>query len=102
MALLAVFREGLNPAYQAEMACRDTSVTLSQYISTIIRLDNLRRQHSFRAHEKLFPNQCNWDEPMSQRGNASGESSIDSATTVDNPATKSTNAQKKSHVTGGK
>lgn len=41
IALQAVFREGLNPALQAEMADKDTNMTLSQYNSTAIRLDNL-------------------------------------------------------------
>lgn len=44
-ALLAVFREGLNVDLKAEMACCETNVSLSQYITTAIRLDNLCRQH---------------------------------------------------------
>ncbi|KAK3513110.1 hypothetical protein QTP70_001682 [Hemibagrus guttatus] len=40
-ALLAVFREGLNSGLQAEMACRDTHSTLSEFITTTICLDNL-------------------------------------------------------------
>lgn len=43
-ALLTVFREGLCPALQEEMACPSTNVTLSEYITTAIRLDNLLRQ----------------------------------------------------------
>ncbi|KAK3523528.1 hypothetical protein QTP70_001896 [Hemibagrus guttatus] len=48
--LLAVFREGL----QAEMACRNPDTTLSEYIITTIRLDNLLRQqhHSLRPHNE--------------------------------------------------
>lgn len=49
MALVVVFREGLNHELKADMVCRDTNVTLSQYISTAIRLDNLRCQHRFSA-----------------------------------------------------
>lgn len=44
-ALIAVFHESLNPDLKAKMACRENNATLSQYISTVIRLDNLRRQH---------------------------------------------------------
>ncbi|KAK3560483.1 hypothetical protein QTP86_009614 [Hemibagrus guttatus] len=44
-ALQAVFREGLHPALQAEMACHDIDTALSNYISMAICLDNLRRQH---------------------------------------------------------
>ncbi|KAK3514129.1 hypothetical protein QTP70_005130 [Hemibagrus guttatus] len=35
-AILAVFREGLCPASQAEMACWDSNATLSNYITTTI------------------------------------------------------------------
>lgn len=40
-ALLVVFCEGLCPALQVEMACRSTNITLSEYITIAIRLDNL-------------------------------------------------------------
>ncbi|KAK3574044.1 hypothetical protein QTP86_001341 [Hemibagrus guttatus] len=51
-ALLAVFKEGLNPALQAEMACRDPDTTLLLYIGMATRLDNLRRQHHASTHPR--------------------------------------------------
>ncbi|KAG7314451.1 hypothetical protein KOW79_021754 [Hemibagrus wyckioides] len=33
--------EGLNPTLQAKLACRDTNISLSQYITMTIHLDNL-------------------------------------------------------------
>ncbi|KAK3572077.1 hypothetical protein QTP86_022304 [Hemibagrus guttatus] len=44
-ALWAVFREGLNPALQTELACREDATSLTQFVATAIRLDNLLRQH---------------------------------------------------------
>ncbi|KAK3570216.1 hypothetical protein QTP86_016527, partial [Hemibagrus guttatus] len=44
-ALWAVFREGLSPALQTELACREDATSLSQYVATAIRLDNLLCQH---------------------------------------------------------
>ncbi|KAK3539891.1 hypothetical protein QTP70_015770, partial [Hemibagrus guttatus] len=44
-ALWAVFRAGLNPGLQAELACHTEATSLSQFVATFIRLDNLRRQH---------------------------------------------------------
>ncbi|KAK3545988.1 hypothetical protein QTP70_018944 [Hemibagrus guttatus] len=44
-ALWAVFRAGLNPGLQAELACHTEATSLSQFVATSIRLDNLRRQH---------------------------------------------------------
>lgn len=44
-AILVVFREGLNVDLKAEISCCETNVFLSQYITTVIRLDNLCRQH---------------------------------------------------------
>ncbi|KAK3517701.1 hypothetical protein QTP70_015679 [Hemibagrus guttatus] len=44
-ALWAVFRAGLNPALQEELACDMKATSLSQFVATAIRLDNLRRQH---------------------------------------------------------
>ncbi|KAK3524674.1 hypothetical protein QTP86_000583 [Hemibagrus guttatus] len=44
-SLWAVFRAGLNPKLQAELACRVEATTLSQFVATAIRLDNLMRQH---------------------------------------------------------
>ncbi|KAK3513361.1 hypothetical protein QTP70_012340 [Hemibagrus guttatus] len=44
-SLWAVFRAGLNPELQTELACRVEATTLSQFVATAIRLDNLMRQH---------------------------------------------------------
>ncbi|KAK3548098.1 hypothetical protein QTP70_004725 [Hemibagrus guttatus] len=44
-ALWAVFREGLSPALQTELACWEDATSLSQYVATANRLDNLLRQH---------------------------------------------------------
>ncbi|KAK3547886.1 hypothetical protein QTP70_000343 [Hemibagrus guttatus] len=44
-ALWAVFRTGLNPALQTELACHMEATSLSQFVATAIRLDNLRLQH---------------------------------------------------------
>ncbi|KAK3521101.1 hypothetical protein QTP86_001892, partial [Hemibagrus guttatus] len=44
-ALWAVFRAGLNPGLQAELACHTEATSLSQFVATSIRLDNLRHQH---------------------------------------------------------
>ncbi|KAK3545159.1 hypothetical protein QTP70_001710 [Hemibagrus guttatus] len=44
-ALWAVFRAGLKPELQAELACRTEDTTLSQFVAMAIRLDNLLRQH---------------------------------------------------------
>ncbi|KAK3562994.1 hypothetical protein QTP86_013260 [Hemibagrus guttatus] len=44
-SLWAVFHAGLNPELQTELACRAEATTLSQFVATAIRLDNLRRQH---------------------------------------------------------
>ncbi|KAK3549039.1 hypothetical protein QTP70_028515 [Hemibagrus guttatus] len=44
-ALWAVFRAGLNPSLQAELACHTEATSLSQFVAMTIRLDNLRRQH---------------------------------------------------------
>ncbi|KAK3571428.1 hypothetical protein QTP86_012107 [Hemibagrus guttatus] len=44
-SLWGVFRAGLNPELQTELVCRAEATTLSQFVATAIRLDNLRRQH---------------------------------------------------------
>ncbi|KAK3515671.1 hypothetical protein QTP70_026461 [Hemibagrus guttatus] len=44
-SLWAVFRAGLNPELQTEIACRTEETTLSQFVATAIRLVNLMRQH---------------------------------------------------------
>ncbi|KAK3513083.1 hypothetical protein QTP70_000980 [Hemibagrus guttatus] len=43
--LWAVFREGLSPALQTELACREDATSLTQYVATTIRLDKLLHQH---------------------------------------------------------
>lgn len=43
-ALLTVYRQGLRPDLQAELACRDESLSLSALISMSIRLDHLLRE----------------------------------------------------------
>ncbi|KAK3574288.1 hypothetical protein QTP86_004365 [Hemibagrus guttatus] len=53
-SLWAVFRAGLNPELQTELACRAEATTLSQFVATAIRLDNLRRQHRAEA-SRAFP-----------------------------------------------
>ncbi|KAK3539043.1 hypothetical protein QTP86_023635 [Hemibagrus guttatus] len=45
MALWAVFRAGLNPGLQVELACHVEATSLSQFVATAIRLHNLRHQH---------------------------------------------------------
>lgn len=54
-ALLAVFHEGLHPTLQADMPCRETTTTLSQFIVTTIHLDNLGRQHHPNSSAKNHP-----------------------------------------------
>ncbi|KAK3535972.1 hypothetical protein QTP70_022854 [Hemibagrus guttatus] len=44
-SLWAVFRAGLNSEPQTELARHAEATTLSQFVATAIRLDNLRRQH---------------------------------------------------------
>ncbi|KAK3553429.1 hypothetical protein QTP70_003585 [Hemibagrus guttatus] len=43
-ALWAVFRAGLNPTLQTELACHVEATSLSQFVATAICLDNLQRQ----------------------------------------------------------
>ncbi|KAK3537472.1 hypothetical protein QTP70_012051 [Hemibagrus guttatus] len=43
-ALWAIFHAGLNSALQTELACHVEATSLSQFVATAIRLDNLRRQ----------------------------------------------------------
>ncbi|KAK3510178.1 hypothetical protein QTP70_026767 [Hemibagrus guttatus] len=45
VALWAVFHAGLNPALQTELACHMEATSLSQFVATAIRLNNLWRQH---------------------------------------------------------
>ncbi|KAK3544054.1 hypothetical protein QTP86_000398 [Hemibagrus guttatus] len=49
--LWAVFRAGLNPALQTELACHVEATSLSQFVATAICLDNLRRQRRTRASD---------------------------------------------------
>ncbi|KAK3574642.1 hypothetical protein QTP86_011554 [Hemibagrus guttatus] len=44
-SLWAVFRAGMNPELQRELACCTEETTLSQFVATAIRLDNLMHQH---------------------------------------------------------
>ncbi|KAK3523045.1 hypothetical protein QTP86_012674 [Hemibagrus guttatus] len=44
-ALWAVFREGLNPGLQPELACQEDATSLTQFVATAICLDNLLCQH---------------------------------------------------------
>ncbi|KAK3575313.1 hypothetical protein QTP86_023431, partial [Hemibagrus guttatus] len=44
VSLWAVFRSGLNPELQRELACRTEETTLSQFVATAIRVDNLMLQ----------------------------------------------------------
>ncbi|KAK3524658.1 hypothetical protein QTP86_000497 [Hemibagrus guttatus] len=44
-ALWAVFCAGLHPTLQSELACHEEATSLSQFVATAIRMDNLRRQH---------------------------------------------------------
>ncbi|KAK3565403.1 hypothetical protein QTP86_007939 [Hemibagrus guttatus] len=61
VALWAVFHEGLSPALQTELACWEDATSLSQYVATAIRLDNLLHQHRTGArppvlsHPRLRP-----------------------------------------------
>ncbi|KAK3507042.1 hypothetical protein QTP70_001588 [Hemibagrus guttatus] len=50
-ALWAVFRAGLNPALHTELACHVEATSLSQFVATAIRLDNLRRQRQTGASD---------------------------------------------------
>ncbi|KAK3553413.1 hypothetical protein QTP70_003573 [Hemibagrus guttatus] len=59
--LWAVFHEGLNPALQTELACREDATSLMQFVATAICLDNLLRQHQagarppVSAHPRVHP-----------------------------------------------
>ncbi|KAK3531335.1 hypothetical protein QTP70_018135, partial [Hemibagrus guttatus] len=54
VALWAVFCEGLSPALQTELACREDATSLSQHVATAIRLDNLLRQHRAGARPSVL------------------------------------------------
>ncbi|KAK3537210.1 hypothetical protein QTP70_003042, partial [Hemibagrus guttatus] len=56
VSLWAVFRASLNPELQMELACRTEETTLSQFVATAIRLDNLMRQHQ--AEASRFTTAC--------------------------------------------
>ncbi|KAK3519979.1 hypothetical protein QTP70_009632 [Hemibagrus guttatus] len=53
-ALWAVFRSGLHPALQAELACHVEATSLSQFVATAIRLDNLRCQAGVQASSSAW------------------------------------------------
>ncbi|KAK3521961.1 hypothetical protein QTP70_020459 [Hemibagrus guttatus] len=57
-ALWAVFREGLSSALQPELACREDATSLSQYVATAIRLDNLLCQHRAGARPTVLSCPC--------------------------------------------
>ncbi|KAK3535604.1 hypothetical protein QTP70_017137 [Hemibagrus guttatus] len=71
-SLWAVFRAGLNPELQTELACRTEETTLSQFVATAIRLDNLMRQHQAgtsrftTAHPRSRPNYSSFREEASE------------------------------------
>ncbi|KAK3515334.1 hypothetical protein QTP70_016295 [Hemibagrus guttatus] len=84
-ALLAVFREGLHSTLQAEMACRSPDTTLSDYITTVIRLDNLLRQQRRGLHPHA-KSQCSPDKPVCLKRNDIDGPASDSVTTAGVPA----------------
>ncbi|KAK3517636.1 hypothetical protein QTP70_013770 [Hemibagrus guttatus] len=49
--LWAMFRAGLNPALQTELACHVEVTSLSQFVATAIRLNNLRHQRQTGASD---------------------------------------------------
>lgn len=55
MAFKTVFREGLNHELQAELACKDETSDLSQYITMAIKLDNLIRNKPRSKQNKMAP-----------------------------------------------
>ncbi|MGL5841047.1 MAG: hypothetical protein ACRCYK_04420, partial [Aeromonas hydrophila] len=59
-ALWAVFRAGLHPALQSELVCHEEATSLSQFVATAIRLDNLRCQHraGAQASSAARPQRC--------------------------------------------
>ncbi|KAK3548242.1 hypothetical protein QTP70_005830 [Hemibagrus guttatus] len=64
-ALWAVFRGGLNPTLQTKLACREDSTSLTQFVATPIRLDNLLRQHQAGARPPGTGTPATWpDEAM--------------------------------------
>ncbi|KAK3509790.1 hypothetical protein QTP70_011158, partial [Hemibagrus guttatus] len=69
VSLWAVFRAGLKPELQAELACRTEDTTLSQFVATatawIISCANTRQGHhvSPPASGRRSQNPCNWGGP---------------------------------------
>lgn len=51
----AVFIEGLNPALQAEMLCKEEEIPLSQYTMVTICLDNLQHIQHHDLQSQPFP-----------------------------------------------
>ncbi|KAK3524670.1 hypothetical protein QTP86_000540 [Hemibagrus guttatus] len=70
-ALWVVFCAGLNPALQMELACHVEATSLTQFMATAIRLDNLLRQHQAGTQSiygritlvlgRRFLNLCSWE-----------------------------------------
>ncbi|KAI2644948.1 Transposon Tf2-6 polyprotein [Labeo rohita] len=62
------YRKGLNPDLQVELACRDESLSLSQYIDLSIRVDNVMRArrpaHPFTMPLPSPPPAASGSEPM--------------------------------------
>ncbi|KAK3531752.1 hypothetical protein QTP70_027277 [Hemibagrus guttatus] len=57
-ALWPMFREGLSPALQSELACREDATSLSQYVATAICRDNLLHQHRAGARPPVSSRTC--------------------------------------------
>lgn len=55
VALKTVFREGLNHELQVEIACKDETSDLSQYITMAIKLDKLIRNKPRSKQNKMAP-----------------------------------------------
>ncbi|KAK3531962.1 hypothetical protein QTP86_002248 [Hemibagrus guttatus] len=58
VALWAMFCAGLNPALQTELACHVEATSLTQFVATAIRLDNLRRQRRTGASDTASARPC--------------------------------------------
>ncbi|KAK3560880.1 hypothetical protein QTP86_022914 [Hemibagrus guttatus] len=68
--LWAVFRAGLNPKLQTELVCRVEATTLSQFVATAIRLDNLMRQHQAGTSRSATVRPWTWPDYPSSREEA--------------------------------
>ncbi|KAK3507047.1 hypothetical protein QTP70_002438 [Hemibagrus guttatus] len=56
--LWAMFHAGLNPTLQSELACHVEATSLSQFVATAIRLDNLQRQRRTGASDMASACPC--------------------------------------------